>query len=194
MNFRMLRRRTDRGSILVESVFVFPIVIILTFAVIEFGLAFATTSTSTASSRTGARYASAKFAVESDKQAVADEIALEVEQELGALTELGTPQTLWIYRVDPASTDGAPIGGFGGTCTTDCFRYTWTGSSFVPVVGSSWNDPDACENSAVAGVDVDTIGVRVEVAHAMITGFFGSTFDIKEHTTLLLEPLPSEDC
>lgn len=190
-----LRRRSDDGSVLVESAFVFPIAILLTFAVIEFGLVFASMSTTTASTRDGARFASANFATASDKVASAAAVKDAVKKDLESLTGLGTPKTLWIYRVDPVSTAGEPVGGAGfSSCNTDCFRYTWSGSDFVQLGGADWLLPDACENIAVPGVDVDEIGVAVTVEHKMISKLFASTRTLREHTTLLLEPLPIEDC
>jgi hypothetical protein len=192
---RTRRRRGDDGSVLVESAFVFPIAILLTFAVIEFGLVFASASTTTASSRSGARFASANFATSSDKTAAASDIKDAVVEDLEGLTGLGTPQILWIYRADPASTAGEPVGGAGfSSCNTDCFRYTWNGTDFVPSGGPNWLAPDACENVGSPGVDVDQIGVSVTVEHQLITKLFAGTRTLREHTTLLLEPLPIEDC
>ena len=191
---RRLRRAED-GSVLVESAFVFPIAILMTFAVIEFGLVFASVSTTTASSRDGARFASANFATSSDKVSAADDIKDAVKLDLEGLTGLGTPETLWIYRADPASTAGEPVGGPGfSSCNTDCFRYSWNGSDFVATGGANWLSPDACENIGLPGTDVDQIGVSVTVEHKMISKLFASTRTLREHTTLLLEPLPIEDC
>ena len=85
-------RRADDGSVLVESAFVLPVVLLLVFAIIEFGLLFSTASTSRASTRSGARYASANFATASSKTTAADEIRDEVAGDLGALVELATPK------------------------------------------------------------------------------------------------------
>ena len=55
-------RKTERGAVLIEAVFVFPVLIILTMGILEFGLAFASSATTTASSRSGARLAATAYA------------------------------------------------------------------------------------------------------------------------------------
>lgn len=187
VDVRLRRRRDERGSVLVESAFIFPVVVLMTVAVIEFGLMFATQSTTTSASRDGARFASANFAPASNKQTAADSIRDAVLEDLDALTDLGTPEDLWIYRADPGSTKGEPVGGAGfASCNTDCFRYTWNGTTFVHA-GGTWTTPQACST-------LDVIGVNVKVEHNLITGFFADTTDIREHTALQLEPLPFENC
>ncbi len=191
----MLRRRRargHRGAVLVEAVFALPILFGLTFAVIEFGMYFSSSSTTISSTRDGARYATAHFATRADKLAVGDDIKAVVEDDLAALTGQGTPTQMWIYK---ATASGMPAGGL--ECTSDCMRYTWddVNDEFDYQAGSSslWTVVDAC--STTLSPAVDDVGVMVEVRHSLITGVIGNADKtIRERTALRLEPLPTHQC
>src|SRR5437763_16269860 len=94
------RMTGDRGVVLVEAVFIFPLVFFIVMAIIEYGLLFAGQSTTQSSTREGARFASANFAVAADKKAAADLVMAKVVSDLGALTSYDTPIQLFIYRAD----------------------------------------------------------------------------------------------
>lgn len=192
---RERRARGDRGVALVEAVFVFPVVLIVVFAIMEFGLLFAAESTTQSATRDGVRFGSANYAVSGSNQAAADAIAAIVAGDLGARTKQDTPLNLVVYK---ASSTGAAAGSItnGFTdCTTRCFKYTWNGSSWTAVSGSpGWSDPSACIDPT-SGVNVlDSIGVYLEVRHNYITGAFGTSTVVKEHTVSRLEPLPLSQC
>src|SRR3954447_13278581 len=99
----------DRGVVLVEAVFVLPVVIFVVFAIFEYGLLFAAQSTTQSATRDGVRFGSANFAVSGSNQAAADAIANAVATDLGARTKLDTPLKLYVYKADD---DGVPDGGF----------------------------------------------------------------------------------
>lgn len=184
-----MRRRADgeRGVELVEAAFVLPLVLLLTFGVIEWGLFFSTTAVSTSSTRAGARVGAAEFAPAGDKDAAADEIRDAVEAVLGTETRLARPTDLYIYR---AAADGRPVGGFG--CSVDCWHYTWDGTGFAADDASpGWSTPDACIGD---GDDLDSLGVHVRVEHDFVTGFFGDSRTVEHKTVLRIEPLPLEQC
>lgn len=187
---RRARTTGDDGVALLEAAIVFPVIMMVILAVIEFGMLFSSTSTTTSSTRDGARYATAFYAVRSDKVAVGDEIRATVERDLGALTGQGEPVRMWVYRATPAT--GEPSGGVA--CGSDCLRYTWDTSTnhFVyDATSVPWSglSVDACLPT------LDEIGVMVEVRHDMLTGVIGSApKTIRERTVLRLEPLPTSQC
>ena len=193
MRARLRERRAsgDRGAVLVEAAFVLPIFLFFIFGTIEFGLAFASQSTTTSSTRQGARFASANFAAVGNPAAAADQIRLTMQTYISALTGYDTPVRLWMYHAAPPNTLGAgePIGGAGFTsCNTDCYKYTWNGTQFVLDASPGWNDAAACAPS------IDSVGVYLEVNHNYVTGAIGTSVLLKEHTTLRLEPLPLAQC
>jgi Flp pilus assembly protein TadG len=186
-----MRARGDRGVALVEAVFVFPVVLIVVFAIFEFGLLFAAQSTTNSATRDGVRFGSANFAVAGSNQAAADAIAAAVAKDLSARTNLDTPIKLVIYKADSS---GNPTGGFT-SCTANCYRYTWNGSGFTFDPSSPiWTNPAACIDPTNGLNALDAIGAYVELRHNYITGAFGSNALIKEHTVSRLEPLPLSQC
>ena len=186
------RLRSDGGATLVEAAIVLPVLFLVLLAVVEFGMLFSTTSTTTSSTRDGARYATAHYAVRSDKVAVGAEIRDVVVGDLKALTGMATPVRMWVYK---AGADGLPATN-PTTCATNCLRYSWnsaTGTFDYDVGSSPWTAIDACVT--VASPRLDDLGVMVEVDHETFTGVIGSGVKtIKERTVLRLEPLPTTQC
>lgn len=179
----------DRGAALAEAALVFPLIALVTFAIVEYGLLFLTQSTSLSAAQDGARLAAAEVPIVTPVNTAFDNARDEVVSDLGALSGQGTPEVLWIYR---AAANGEPVGGAGfSSCNTDCRRYTWNGSDFVDPQGT-WAAPDACLFDADR--QLDTVGVYVRVRHRLISGFLFDSTTLDEHTTAQLEPIPSEDC
>jgi Flp pilus assembly protein TadG len=178
----------DRGAVLVEAVFVFPVIFFILMAIFEYGFLFAAQSTTQSSTREGARFASANFAVAADKSLASDQVMAEVTKDLGALTSYDTPIQLLIYKSD---VDGKPVGGTVTSCTASCFHYTWNGTKFVndTPVAQQWTNPQGCISSTL-----DNLGIYVEVRHNYVTGAFGSSQLLKERTVSRLEPLPLIQC
>jgi hypothetical protein len=191
------RLRGEDGTVLVEACFILPIVIFIVMAIFEFGLLFAAQSTTQAATKEGVRFASANYAVAGSNQAAADAIAAEVANDLlNANSGYDTPIKLFVYKAEP---NGDPHGGYV-SCDQRCYRYTWNGSGWTADPGSpKWLDPSACiitdSSNSNAGINtLDSIGTYVELRHAYVTGAFGSSQLIKEHTVSRLEPLPSGQC
>lgn len=173
---------------MVEAAIVFPIVALITFATIEFGLLFLSQSTALSSAQAGVRQAAAQIPTAGSPAVAYDQVRDEVVDSIKALSRQGTPTTLWIYH---AAADGGPIGATNfDSCATDCRRYAWDGSTFA-YQGGTWANPDAC---IFDGDALDSVGVFVEVQHRAVTRFVFRTITLREHSTAQLEPLPSEEC
>jgi hypothetical protein len=191
------RPRSESGAALVEAALVLPVLMVFLLGIIEFGLAYASGSTTTASSRSGARLAATSYATagsaSSAQRSAADQIAAAAAADLKALNN-ATPVGMVIYKVNPSSGDGAPSGGFpgpnlSGGCSSNCFRYTWNPATRTMEYSSGgWPNPDAC------GATVDSIGVYVQVEHRYLTQLIGESRSIGAHTVMRLEPLPTDLC
>jgi len=178
--------------VIVEAALVLPVMVLLVLGIFEFGLLFTSYSTTTASSRSGARLAATNYAANGASTSAAEQIALATSADLVVLNN-ATPVGMAVYKVaNPAN--GAPQGGFPGEnmvggCTANCIRFTWNAAQQKMVRSSgTWTNPDAC------GVDVDSIGIFVETQHEHITNFFGATRRVTAHTVMRLEPLPTDGC
>lgn len=169
----------------------------IAIGIMEFGLLYTSFSTTTASSRSGARLAATAYSQAgtstTEQRNALDAIAAASAADLKVLNN-AVPVGMTIYRVDPASRTGAPAGGFPGTeltggCTSRCIRFRWDDASQeMRYVSGSWTDAVVC------GFSVDSIGVFVEASHRSITGLLGSNRRVTGHTTMRLEPLPTEQC
>ncbi len=174
-----------------------PVMILLLLGIIEFGLLFTSYSTTNGATRSGARlgathYSQAGLSVPAQDDALS-QIALAAAADLKALNN-ATPIGMAVYEVNPASSNGAPHGGFpgdamAGGCTSSCVRFTWNAatSEFERTSGS-WTNPDAC------GVVVDSIGVFVQTRHDFLSGLIGNERHVGSHTVMRLEPLPTDQC
>ncbi len=183
---------------LVEAALILPIMVLLLLGIMEFGLLFTSYSTSTAASRSGARLAATAYSqaggAAAAQQDAATQISLATAADLEVLNN-AEPIGMAIYKVDKASGDGAPYGGFPGAnmsggCSTDCIRFSWNSAteSFTRTSGS-WTDVDACTLN-----DVDSIGVYVQARHDYISGILGRNRIVDGHTVMRLEPLPADQC
>lgn len=187
----MTRRASgDRGAVIVEAAVIFPILMLLTFGIVEYGLAFKNASTVTAASRDGARIGAAEPRTNGYDAAIVQA----VQADLAAISS-ATPKFLWIYKADPAT--GNPIGASSGDPCPEstCAMWTWnsTSNSFVnPGDGWSYTAQSACLNyTAQPPQFPDALGVRVQVRHNFITKLFGSGIDLTEQTMMRLEPIPA---
>ena len=184
-------RRDDRGAVLVEAAFVLPVVIVLLFGIIEFGLAFKDALTVSSATRAGARTATA-LSKQLNYQTSTGQAVSGVLRNIIPSQQI---QVLTIYKADP--TTGDPINGSFETCTT-CYIYTWNpafvntdGSlgGWVQSGGTGWaaTAQNACGDTA----HTDYIGIYVRVRHPYITKLFGNSITLKDHSVMRLEPIPS---
>jgi len=185
------RARGDDGAAMVEAAIVMPLLMLLVFGIIEWGLAFLTATSTNSAARAGARTASAL----TKNSTYADQAVLAVEQNLKGAIPFATPLEMWVYRVDPSgsNTSGYPVGNPGfSDCTTDCIKYSWNGTDFVATGGPGWSaaSQQACGNPT----SFDSLGVYLKVRHNFVTNFFGSSKIIAEHTVMRLEPQPLNNC
>ncbi len=174
----------ERGAALVEFALVIPILIALTFGIIEFSSAFHVRSTASDAARAGARVGSA--------QATNPAFATSVVQAVNAAFSTipaNEPQELWIYKANNA---GYPGSGTGfSSCSGNCIKYTWSKSARA-FTGSSggW----AATSHQVCKQPYDEIGVYVKVNHPFITKIFGSSLTITDHAVFRFEPVASTAC
>ena len=197
-----LRRGKDReqGAALVEMAMVLPLLVLLVFGIVEFGLAFNKRLTVGNASQSAARVGSAIANNE-----YADISLLEsLEQGLISLPNAGQ-DVVKLVHVYKANSAGNPVGGCPSTtCNEYTYSYNPSGCNWTPcpdpdppvnfdVTGLNWNPED---RSATVG-SLDVLGVRVYFSHTWITGGFplgnitctGGVTDCWQDTAIMrLEP------
>jgi len=180
-------RANERGAVLVEAAIILPLVLLITFGMIEFSSAFQSSSAATASARTAARTASAEalLSTYSTDAAAAAATALKT-------VPANEPIEMWIYR---ANTAGYPESGGFTNCTTNCIKYTWLPASRTFDVahpsGGGW--PSTAQN-ACNSTNWDSVGVYVKLNHRFLTKLFGASIALSDHAVFRLEPAPTQLC
>ncbi len=185
---RRPRLRDDKGAVAVEAALNIPVLCLLVFGIIEFGMLFRANITVSQSARAGARTAVALPRYAGYQTAAANAVAAQLRNTLGS-DEI---QYLTIYKADKVT--GLPTSGTYKTCTTTCYRFTWNAatSAWVPVTGAAWL-PTAQNACGKNETDTDYLGVYVESRYTWKTGLFnpifGSSSTISERTVMRLEPI-----
>jgi Flp pilus assembly protein TadG len=177
----------EQGATLVEAALLMPILILLVFGIIEFGMAFKDSLSVSSATRSGARTATA----EPRTASYATDTAAAVAKVLSALPSNG-PQQLWIYKAD---SNGMPdSGNFTAQCNV-CVIYNWDPTTRAwntsAPVRNNWpatgtGGQNACSSTA------DSVGIWLKANHKMVTGLFGSAMTLTDHTVMRLEPMPSD--
>jgi hypothetical protein len=185
------RARGNRGAALVEAAFVLPLLILLAFAVIEFGFTFKDLLTVTSATRAGARTATALSKRPNYQSDTADAVAGVLKN---TMPTRGI-QYLVVYKANPNT--GRPADGASFEQCNVCYRYKWApkadggAGAWIRNGGNGWpaKDQNACGDAA----HTDYLGVYVRARHDFITGLFGRTATLTDHTVMRLEPVPSEN-
>jgi Flp pilus assembly protein TadG len=184
---RFDRRSRERGAALVETAILIPVVLIITFGLIEFSSAYQSSSVASASARTAARTASAEALL----------TTYATDSALAAATALKTipanePVEMWIYRANSA---GYPESGGFTSCTTNCIKYAWIPATrkFDTANPSGGGWPSTSQNACNTN-NWDSVGVYVKLNHKYLTRLFGASITLTDHAVFRLEPAPTQLC
>ncbi len=192
---RRPRRGRERGAVVVEAAIILPLVILVVFGLVEFGLVFK--DELTVSNATGA---TARAGAAIPKQAdYRDQMIDELDDRLTGVS-VSANDKLVIYKADPASDSGLPVGAadqsqIWSACSgasADCTRYEYDGSAWVQNGPAEWT---AAEQSACRDGTLDQMGVYLDVTHDYITGFLGTgSRRVTDRSVYSLEPLLPGAC
>jgi hypothetical protein len=188
---------------MVEAAIVVPLLLFLTFGAIEYGLAFRDSASVAASTRTGARTASALPAADCtpsncgtvNSESFWDGARIAVNDSLKDLTH-SVPIELVIFKADP--TTGKPFGGLTYDTCNDCYRYNWSAvskafpSTTANASGGYWTPAE--QKADICAGKSDAIGVYVKAQHSFLTNLFGTSTTYDHATVMRLEPAGSDLC
>jgi len=178
------QRRHQRGAVAVEAALLTPLLLLLFFGIIEFGMLFKDYLSVTSSVRAGARMASAEPRVSTFGADAAAQIANE-----GAAIDMGNVEALWVYR---AAANGYPVGSNGTSfnACSQCIKYSWNNSQkkFV-AFSTTWTSTQ--QNACAGDANRDSVGIYMKFSHDGITGLVFDEMTLEEHTVMSLEPIPT---
>ncbi len=196
MNRLRRHARDERGAALVEFAVIAPLVMLLVFGIVEFGLAFSIKLNVETAARTGARVGSG---LRDDR--MADYNLLQSVK--SALNDnLSSVQYVVVYKSTNAN--GAIPAGCSGTTPTSrngsCNVYT--GAQLSSLTSTDFNGPGCtagqpdfawCPTSrqSVQSVGNDYLGVLVMVKTSAVTQMFGGFFPVQANAVMQLEPKES---
>jgi hypothetical protein len=189
-SFGRLRARigsedAQRGAVAVEFAIIAPVLVVLTFGVIEFSSAYHDKSAAADAARAGARAGSAMATQSGFAAATASAVSAAV-----STLPASEPQELWIYK---ANSQGYPGSGSSfSSCGSNCIKYSYSPASrtFVPSGGGGWSasTQQACTQP------FDEIGVYVKLNHTFVTKLFGTSVTLTDHAVFRFEPVASSQC
>jgi len=180
----------ERGAALIETAILIPIVILITFGLIEFSSAYQSSAVAAGTVRSAARTASAEAMLSGYATDAAAAAATALKS-----VPANEPIEMWIYRANNKGYPGADNLETFSTCSTKCISYQWVPAtrSFDTASpgGGGWvnTSQKACSPS-----DWDSVGVYVKLRHKYLTRLFGATIDLTDHAVFRLEPAPTQLC
>ena len=185
------RARGDDGAAMVEAAIVMPLLMLLVFGIIEWGLAFLSATSTNSAARVRCPYCVSVDA-EHELRAAGGARRRAEPQGRSALRDAGRALDLPGARVDHRRLRRSPRARRASVCGTNCIKYTWNGDGQFSLTSGSW--PAASQVACGAATGFDSVGVYLKVRHNFVTNFFGSSKQIAEHTVMRLEPQPLINC
>lgn len=177
----------ERGAALVEFALILPILIMLTFGIVEFSSAFHDSSVTADAARAGGRVGSAQ----ATSSGYAHSVVQSVDAALSTLPS-DSPQELWIYK---ANDRGYPGNGSDfSSCASNCIKYTWDPSTQAFNESNPGGGGWPASSQQVCKEPFDEIGVYVKINHTFVTGLFGPTVTLTDHSVFRFEPVPTSVC
>ena len=196
-------RGSERGATLVEFAIILPILVLLTFGIIEFGVAFNADSTVAQSSRAGGRTAAISSLDPAMEYHAIEAAATALNIDAGSVS--GTP-VVCVGKYNPASTN--PCGDYSLSIalahpTTPDSQVWRVPSTYYadPVQQTYPNDnwPVTSRNFGCNGT-FDKVVVHVEIRHKLLVpGIFSTILGsdapkLTSSSVFNLEPVPSGSC
>ena len=208
MSRRRARRSEERGAVAIEAALVTGVVFAMIFGIVEMAFLMRDHVGVASAARAGARAASVGAAAGSCTTSPADsvpcpgnsvpELAQLAADAIASANTVLPPDSVTYIMVYKANEDGFPgtatsMPALSG-CGTDCVAYRWYPSqNRFRYAQGSWDSRqiNGCSGSPAP---LDAVGVQVVVSHDFLTGVFGQSMELSDHSVMSFEPLPNNTC
>jgi hypothetical protein len=206
VNFRVARRRGERGAVAIEAALITPILMLFVFGIIEMSLLLKDDVALTSAVRTAGRTASANAGLGPGGENEAGDcvspcspanapmfaqVAANAVQQAGSALPKDSIKELWVYKANNKGYPGAD-GMTSMTCGSNCVKYKWVASKDqFRYLSGSW---DSKSVNACANNNPDAVGIYMKAEHGFVSGLFGTTVEIEDHAVFAFEPLPTLSC
>ena len=181
------RERSERGAVLIEFAIVFPLLVVLTFGIIEYSSAYHDSAIASDAVRAGGRVGSAL----GTSPAYSSSIVSAVDAALSTLPA-DSPKELWIYK---ANVNGYPGSGTDfSSCAANCIKYVWDPAARAFNTATPQGGGWPASSQQVCTQPYDEVGVYVKIDHTFVTGLFGADLTLQDHSVFRFEPVPTSVC
>ena len=179
--------RRERGAVAIEAALLTPLLVLLFFGIIEFGMLFKDYLAVTSSVRAGTRMASAEPRIAGFAQDAADQVAKE-----GSALDMDNVDELWVYKASRQRLPGRRATARRSTPARPASSSTGTTATkkFV-AVRSHHLDCYLSRTPASATRPPDSIGVYMKFTYQGVTGLIFNEMPLEEHSVMSLEPIPT---
>jgi len=203
------RFRGDAGVAVIESALVAPVLLVIVFGILEFGLVYRDYLTVTDAASDAAKVGSIQGPYPTTDGETADfSIVKNARQNLSNL-KVQSVERVVVFKASPpglgSAIDQVPevckTGAYGPNSAAKCNVYSGT-EAFLAIQADNddyfrcggsgagfscgWNPADRSDGPTWD--DIDYLGVYVKVNHDMLTGFFGDDFTVDYAAIARLEP------
>jgi hypothetical protein len=180
-------RRGERGAVVIEFAIILPLLITITFGIVEYSDAFHDSAITSDAARAGGRVGSALATTPGYTTSIVDAVN-------AALSTLpaDSPQELWIYK---ANANGYPGAGTDfSSCASSCIKYVWNAATKSFNTGAPQGGGWPASSHQVCTQPFDELGVYVKINHKFVTGLFGASVTLTDHSVFRFEPVPTSVC
>ena len=187
VSHRHARARGEAGAVLIEFAIILPILITITFGIVEYSGAYHDSAIAADAVRAGGRVGSAIATDDSYTSAVANAVD-------AALSTLPAdePQELWIYKANSSGYPGS-ANNFS-SCNANCIKYVWNPAAKAFDTANPQGGGWPASTHQVCTEPYDELGVYVKLDHQFITGLFGASISLQDHSVFRFEPVPASVC
>jgi hypothetical protein len=184
---RSARGRGETGAVLIEFAIILPLLVMITFGIVEYSGAYHNSAIAADAVRAGGRVGSAIATDPSYTTAITDAVDAAL-----ATLPADEPQELWIYKADAAGYPGS--GNDFSSCGANCIKYVWNRAAKAFDTGNPQGGGWLASTHQVCTQPFDELGVYVKLDHQFATGLFGASITLQDHSVFRFEPVPASVC